>query len=108
MPIIVENGRLKLGVDPDRGGAVCWLGRGGSPDNLLNVYDCGRYIQQSYYGADDGSDWNGARAGGGGEEGFGEAEAAGGGREEWRPCLASPACLPAMPCSPCPTTPRPQ
>lgn len=25
-------------------------------------YDCGRFIQQSYYGAEDGSDWNGGRA----------------------------------------------
>lgn len=22
-------------------------------------YDCGRYIQQSYYGKEDGSNWNG-------------------------------------------------
>jgi hypothetical protein len=25
----------------------------------LNAFDCGRFVQQSYYGADDGSDWNG-------------------------------------------------
>jgi hypothetical protein len=60
MPLIIENGSLKVGVDPDRGGALCWLGRGGSGENLLNAYDCGRYIQQSYYGEEDGSDWNGA------------------------------------------------
>ncbi|KAI8473268.1 MAG: hypothetical protein J3K34DRAFT_411475 [Monoraphidium minutum] len=59
MPVVIENSRLKVGVDPDRGGAICFLGRGGSGDNLLNAFDCGRFVQQSYYGADDGSDWNG-------------------------------------------------
>jgi hypothetical protein len=108
MVLIVENSRLKVGIDPERGGAISWLGRGGSADNLLNAFDCGRFIQQrrapapgserpspavglaggkamsfervlpnalapprcpararvtppppSYYGEDDGSDWNG-------------------------------------------------
>jgi len=59
MPLVVENSRFKVGVDPDRGGAICWLGKGGSPENLLNAFDCGRFVQQSYYGADDGSNWNG-------------------------------------------------
>lgn len=49
MPLIIENSKLKIGVDPERGGAICWLGRGGSPENMLNAYDCGRFIQQSYY-----------------------------------------------------------
>lgn len=59
MVLIIENSKLKIGVDPDRGCGISWLGRGGSGENLLNAYDCGRFIQQSYYGADDGSDWNG-------------------------------------------------
>lgn len=59
MPLIIENRALKVGVDPDKGGAICWLSRGASPDNLLNAFDCGRLIQQSYYGRDDGSDWAG-------------------------------------------------
>lgn len=46
MPLVIENSKLKLGVDPERGGAICWLGRGGSGESLLNAYDCGRYIQQ--------------------------------------------------------------
>ncbi|KAF6253016.1 hypothetical protein COO60DRAFT_1549570 [Scenedesmus sp. NREL 46B-D3] len=57
--LIVENAAIKIGVDPTRGAGIFWLSKGGSPDNLLNEYDCGRFIQQSYYGRQDGSDWNG-------------------------------------------------
>lgn len=59
MVLVIENRDLKIGVDETRGGAICWLSRGGSPDNLLNAFDCGRFVQQSYYGKDDGSNWNG-------------------------------------------------
>jgi hypothetical protein len=56
----LENKRLKLGVDLDVGGAIGWLSTREQPDkNLLNAYDHGRYVQQSYYGDPDGSDWNG-------------------------------------------------
>eukprot|EP00882_Tetradesmus_deserticola_P007056 GHRQ01007428.1.p1 GENE.GHRQ01007428.1~~GHRQ01007428.1.p1 ORF type:complete len:291 (+),score=78.98 GHRQ01007428.1:821-1693(+) len=48
-----------LQVDPARGAGIFWLSKGASPANLLNEYDCGRFIQQSYYGRQDGSDWNG-------------------------------------------------
>jgi hypothetical protein len=51
--------RLASRTSPCSGGAVSWLGRGGSGENLLNAFDCGRFLQQSYYGIEDGSDWNG-------------------------------------------------
>ncbi|MEW6193798.1 MAG: hypothetical protein AB1521_01410 [Bacteroidota bacterium] len=47
--IIVDNGKLKLKLDLTRGGAICYISISGSDENLVNVYDEGRYIQQSYY-----------------------------------------------------------
>jgi arylsulfatase A-like enzyme len=56
----LENKRLKIGVDLDAGGSIGWLSAKEEPNkNLLNAYDHGRYVQQSYYGDPDGSDWNG-------------------------------------------------
>lgn len=55
---LLSNDSLTVGIDPSRGAGICWLSRPNST-NLLNDYDCGRYIQQSYYGKEDGSDWNG-------------------------------------------------
>jgi hypothetical protein len=53
-----------VGIDAAAGGGLCHLSLrtpqnsfGGR--NLLNAYDKGRYLQQSYYGDEDGSDWNG-------------------------------------------------
>ena len=40
------------------GSCLCWFSRSGSGRNLLNSYDEGRYLQQSYDGDKDGSDWN--------------------------------------------------
>lgn len=55
----LDNGQVKLGVDMTRGACIGWFSQSGSPDNRLNAYDAGRYVQQSYYGDADGSDWNG-------------------------------------------------
>jgi hypothetical protein len=30
MPLVIENRALKIGIDPDRGGAICWLSAGGA------------------------------------------------------------------------------
>ncbi|WIA08855.1 hypothetical protein OEZ85_008276 [Tetradesmus obliquus] len=61
--LYLSNARLKVGVDPARGGAIThlsspvmppeWAGR-----NLINTWDSGRLIQQSYYGCEDGSCWS--------------------------------------------------
>eukprot|EP00879_Flechtneria_rotunda_P006842 GHRR01007187.1.p1 GENE.GHRR01007187.1~~GHRR01007187.1.p1 ORF type:complete len:183 (+),score=27.78 GHRR01007187.1:727-1275(+) len=56
--LTIENDLLKTGVDPKRGGGICWLSKK-SGENVLNEYDCGRFIQQSYYGKEDDSLWNG-------------------------------------------------
>jgi hypothetical protein len=55
--LFVENGSLRLGIDRAAGGAIGWFGS--ASDNVLNTYDVGRYVQQSFYGDEDGSDWNG-------------------------------------------------
>lgn len=55
----LDNGRVRLGVNLDAGGCVGWFSPSRSDANLLNTHDEGRYLQQSYYGDPDGSDWNG-------------------------------------------------
>lgn len=50
---------IKLGVDEHRGGAICYLSSADKDDNVINTWDSGRLLQQSYYGSDDGSNWNG-------------------------------------------------
>ncbi len=55
----LDNGQVRLGINLSAGACIGWFSRSGSEDNLLNAYDVGRYVQQSYYGDADGSDWNG-------------------------------------------------
>ena len=54
----IENARIRLGVDRSRGACIGFFGDAHTERNLLNHYDHGRFIQQSYYGDPDGSDWN--------------------------------------------------
>ncbi len=58
-PLYIDNGALRLGVDLSSGGSVFFLSESTTKRNLLNHYDRGRFIQQSYYGDEDGSIWNG-------------------------------------------------
>ncbi len=55
--IYLENLNLKLGILKSHGGAIAYLSSAGSNENLLNHYDHGRLVQQSYYGDSDGSKW---------------------------------------------------
>ncbi len=55
--VFLENGELRLGVIKSAGAGIGFLSRSGSEENLLNYYDRGRLIQQSYYGDADGSKW---------------------------------------------------
>jgi hypothetical protein len=57
--IYLDNQHIRLGVNMDAGGSIGWFSHSRSSDNLLNAFDHGRYVQQSYYGDKDGSDWNG-------------------------------------------------
>lgn len=54
----LDNGKLRLGVIRSSGAAIGFLAPSGSERNLLNHYDRGRLIQQSYYGDSDGSRWD--------------------------------------------------
>jgi len=55
----LDNGQIRIGVDKSRGACIGFFGETGTDRNVLNHYDHGRFIQQSYYGDADGSDWNG-------------------------------------------------
>lgn len=57
--LMLDNGKIQVGLDPDRGACIGWLALAEDGKNWLNHYDTGRFIQQSYYGDADGSDWNG-------------------------------------------------
>lgn len=45
----LANTDLKVKVDLLRGGAISYLSKATDNKNLVNIYDRGRYIQQSYY-----------------------------------------------------------
>ena len=45
----LQEGKLKVGVDLDRGGAITYLSHAEDGRNLINNHDCGRQVQQSYY-----------------------------------------------------------
>jgi hypothetical protein len=55
--VYLDNGRLRLGVLRSSGAAIAFLAKSGSEKNLLNHYDRGRLVQQSYYGDADASRW---------------------------------------------------
>lgn len=57
--IYINNGKIQLGVDPSRGGTIFHFSEVGTKANLVNHYDEGREIQQSYYGWDGDGVWNG-------------------------------------------------
>jgi hypothetical protein len=52
----LDNGTVRLGVKRTSGAGIAWFSRSGGP-NLLDHYDHGRLVQQSYYGKEDGSRW---------------------------------------------------
>lgn len=56
--VFIDNGHLKLGVKKSSGAGIAWLSASGSERNLINHFDRGRLVQQSYYGKEDGSLWN--------------------------------------------------
>ena len=41
----LDNGVIRLGVDLNLGGAITYLSRSGTEQNLVNSYDCGRQVQ---------------------------------------------------------------
>lgn len=55
--VFIDNGVIRLGVKKTAGAGIGWLSHSGSSENLLDHWDEGRFIQQSYYGKKDGSLW---------------------------------------------------
>jgi len=55
----LDNGLIRIGVDRSRGAGIGYLSPSTTHGNVLNHFDEGRFIQQSYYGKKDGSMWNG-------------------------------------------------
>jgi hypothetical protein len=55
----LDNGVVRIGIDKSRGACIGYFAESKTRRNLLNNYDEGRFIQQSYYGRPDGSKWNG-------------------------------------------------
>ena len=54
----LDNGQIRLGIRKSSGACIGWFSRSGpGAENLLDHWDHGRSIQQSYYGAEDGSRW---------------------------------------------------
>ena len=47
--IELDNGHITLRQDLGRGGSICYISLSGEDRNIVNVYDDGRLIQQSYY-----------------------------------------------------------
>src|SRR5205814_8761408 len=45
----LDNGRIKLGVDLNLGGAVTYLSKSKGELNIINSWDWGRQVQMSYY-----------------------------------------------------------
>ena len=54
----LDNGNVRIGVLLNAGGSVFHFGPSSTKRNLLNHYDLGRFVQQSYYGVPDGSKWD--------------------------------------------------
>ncbi len=55
--VFLDNGHVRLGVNLSAGACIGWFSHSHSSENVLNAYDEGRYLQQSYYGDADGSKW---------------------------------------------------
>ena len=45
----LDNGIVKIGADLGKGGAITYLSQSGTTNNIINNYDLGRQIQQSYF-----------------------------------------------------------
>lgn len=45
----LDNGTVKVGIDLAKGGSITYLSKSGTNDNIINNYDLGRQVQQSYY-----------------------------------------------------------
>jgi hypothetical protein len=47
--LFLENEAMKIGIDRSMGASITWLSWQAHPENIINIHDPGRLIQQSYY-----------------------------------------------------------
>jgi hypothetical protein len=47
--ISIGDSEIKVGIHREKGGAITWLSSSAYPNNMVNIADPGRLIQQSYY-----------------------------------------------------------
>lgn len=57
--IWLGNRSFRVGLLRDSGGAIGWISPAGASRSVVNSFDRGRLVQQSWYGDEDGSSWNG-------------------------------------------------
>ena len=62
--VFIDNGELRLGVKKSSGAGIAFLAMSATGENVINHWDRGRLVQQSYYGAKDGSMWDKQQGGG--------------------------------------------
>jgi len=53
----LDNGEIRIGVKKSSGGCIGYFSLSGTNENILNHFDQGRFLQQSYYGNRDGTFW---------------------------------------------------
>ena len=46
----IDNGTIKLGISKDLGGAITYISKSGTDENVINNFDWGRQIQMSFSG----------------------------------------------------------
>ena len=51
--VYLDNGVVRLGVDVAIGGAIGWLSKSGSSENVINVFETGRYVSGSFWSGPD-------------------------------------------------------
>jgi hypothetical protein len=56
--VFIDDGSVRLGVKRSSGASIAWFSQSGADQNLINHWDRGRLVQQSYYGNKDDSLWN--------------------------------------------------
>ncbi len=47
--LFIENAAMKIGIDRSMGASITWLSWKNHPENIINIHDPGRLLQQSYY-----------------------------------------------------------
>jgi len=47
--LFIDNSAVKVGIDRSMGASITWLSWKAHPENIINIHDPGRLLQQSYY-----------------------------------------------------------